>query len=179
MATRKAKKVSAKKDAAGNLMDLFKDGIKDMYWAESAMIKALPKMAINATSPKLKKALRDHLKQTRGQVKRLNQVFATIDIKPQGKKCEAMAGLLREGDGIIEETQMGSVRDAAIIAAAQKSEHYEIASYGTLAAFAKVLGNRKAIQLLRANLAEEKKADTLLSSIADTALNSKADKEEN
>lgn len=169
-----AAKIPAKKDAAKELKDLFEDGLKDIYWAEKALTKALPKMQKNATSPKLKKAIGDHLVQTENQVKRLEVCFASLGKKPVAKKCDAMAGLLEEGKSIMEETQPGAVRDAGIIAASQKVEHYEIATYGTLAAFAKVLGEKKCLENLIKTLDEEKKCDLLLTSIADTALNTTA-----
>ena len=125
------KKVPAKKTAAKELKDLFEDGLKDIYWAEKALVKALPKMHKNATHPKLKKAIADHLAQTERQVIRLEKCFVALKQKPQAKKCDAMQGLLDEGKSIMEETQLGAVRDAGIIAAAQKVEHYEIATYGT------------------------------------------------
>jgi ferritin-like metal-binding protein YciE len=169
-----ATKIPAKKDAAKQLEDLFEDSLKDIYWAEKALTKALPKMEKNATSPKLKKAIADHLAQTVEHVTRLEKCFESIGKKPVAKKCDAMEGLLKEGEGIMKETQPGSVRDAGIIGASQKVEHYEIATYGTLAAFAKVLNQKVALTNLLKTLEEEKKCDELLTSIADTALNSEA-----
>ncbi|WP_462251143.1 YciE/YciF ferroxidase family protein [Ferruginibacter sp.] len=169
-----ATKVPAKKDAAKQLEDLFEDSLKDIYWAEKALTKALPKMQKNATSPKLKKAIADHLSQTVEHVTRLEECFESIGKKPVAKKCDAMEGLLKEGEGIMKETQPGAVRDAGIIGASQKVEHYEIATYGTLAAFAKVLNQKVALTNLLKTLEEEKKCDELLTSIADTALNSAA-----
>ena len=179
MATKKAskkaiKKVPAKKTAAKELRDLFEDGLKDIYWAEKALVKELPKMQKNATHPKLKKAIEDHLKQTQNQVSRLEKCFTALEKKAQGKKCDAMQGLLDEGKGIMEETMPGPVRDAGIIAASQKVEHYEIATYGTLAAFAKILGEKECLKNLLQTLNEEKKCDLLLTKIADTALNTQA-----
>ena len=175
MATKKsAAKIPAKKDAAKKLQDLFEDGLKDLYWAEKALTKALPKMQENATAPKLKKAIEDHLGQTHNHVTRLEGCFEALGKKAQAKKCDAMAGLLEEGKGVMEETEPGAVRDAGIIMASQKVEHYEIASYGTLAAFAKVLDEKTCLQHLLKTLAEEKKCDELLTSIADTNLNSQA-----
>lgn len=169
-----AGKVPAKKDAAKELEDLFEDSLKDIYWAEKALTKALPKMMKNATSPELKKAIEGHLADTQKQVTRLEEIFASMGKKAQAKKCDAMEGLLKEGTSIMEETRPGAVRDAGIIAASQKVEHYEIATYGTLAAFAKVLGEKTALKNLLATLEEEKKCDELLTSIADTALNTAA-----
>lgn len=159
---------------AKNLRDFFVDGLKDIYWAENALVKSLPKMLDNATDQKLKTAIKDHLAQTKEQVNRLDKVFAAIGEKAEGKKCLAMEGLLKEGDEINADTEAGPVRDAGIIAASQKVEHYEIATYGTLAAFAKTLNERIALDLILKNLGEEKKADCLLSDIADTNLNSQA-----
>lgn len=167
-------KVQPKSDSASNLKGLFEDGLKDIYWAENALVSALPKMFDNATDQKLKTAIKDHLEQTKEHVARLKQVFQSIGSKAEGKKCAAMAGIIEEGEGILEETETGAVRDAGIIAAAQKAEHYEIATYGTLAAFAKTLNERTALDLLLKTLGEEKKADCLLSTIADTNLNSQA-----
>ncbi len=169
-----AAKTPAKKGAAKELKDLFEDALKDIYWAEKALIKALPKMEKNATSPKLKNAMAQHLKETQTQVTRLEDCFAALGKKAVAKKCDAMQGLLDEGKSIMEETVAGPVRDAGIIAAAQKVEHYEIASYGTLAAFAKVLGEKKCLKPLLATLSEEKACDELLTSIADTDLNTEA-----
>lgn len=177
MATAKktaGKKVPAKKDAAKQLIDLFEDGLKDIYWAEKALVKALPKMQKNATSPKLKKAIGDHLEETIKHTKRLEDCFAALDKKAVAKKCDAMQGILEEGKGILEETEPGAVRDAGIIGASQKVEHYEIATYGTLAAYAKVLNQKKCLDNLLKTLAEEKKCDELLTSIADTELNTEA-----
>lgn len=158
--------VSPSSDAAAELKDFFIDSLKDIYWAENALVNALPKMASNATSGSLSSAILAHLDQTKNQVTRLEQVFDLLGQKAEGKKCEAMAGLLKEGDSILAETKVGAVRDAGIIAASQKIEHYEIASYGTLCAFAKTLGENDAAKLLTQTLAEEKEADCLLNDIA-------------
>lgn len=164
-------------DAATELRSLFIDSLKDIYWAENALVKALPKMAANATTPSLASAIKDHLAVTQNQVARLDAIFQLLGEKAEGKKCEAMAGLLKEGDGILEETQPGPVRDAGIIAASQKIEHYEIATYGTLCAFAKTLGENDAASLLMQTLVEEKEADMLLSDAAYNAINFDALKE--
>ena len=171
----KTAKVKAKADAAKDLNDLFEDGLKDIYWAEKALVKALPKMEKNASSKKLKDAINSHLEETKEHVVRLEEVFKSIGVKAKAEKCDAMAGLLEEGESIIKETEIGAVRDAGIIAAAQKVEHYEIATYGTLAAFAKVLGEKDALNILLKTLDEEKSCDKKLTSIADTNLNSKAE----
>ena len=122
-------KVKPKKSAAEGLRDLFVDSLKDIYWAEKALVKALPKMAKNATTPNLKTAITAHLAETENQVTRLEKVFKSIGEKAAAKKCDAMDGLIKEGNGILEETEPGAVRDAGIIAASQKIEHYEIATY--------------------------------------------------
>jgi len=158
-------------DAATDLKSFFVDSLKDIYWAENALVGALPKMAENATTPALASAIKDHLAVTQNQVLRLQMVFELLGEKAEGKKCEAMAGLLKEGDSILEETAPGVVRDAGIIAASQKIEHYEIATYGTLCAMAKTLGENEAGQLLAKTLAEEKEADMLLSDVASAKIN--------
>ncbi len=165
---------SSTKEVASTLKEFFIDGLKDIYWAENALVKALPNMFEHATDQKLKTAIKTHLTQTKEQVKRLEQVFESLGLKAEGKKCLAMDGILKEGEEILEETAEGPVRDAGIIASSQKVEHYEIATYGTLAAFAKTLNERTALTLLLKTLGEEKKSDTLLSTIADTNLNSQA-----
>ncbi|WP_126650574.1 YciE/YciF ferroxidase family protein [Chryseobacterium aureum] len=167
-------KTPAKKNAAKELEDLFEDSLKDIYWAEKALLKALPTMMKNATSEKLKTAIDKHITETEGHVERLEGCFKALGKKAQAKKCDAMQGLLDEGKSIIEETEPGAVRDAGIIAAAQKVEHYEIATYGTLAAFAKVLKEDECLKNLLSTLEEEKKCDELLTKVADTNLNSKA-----
>ncbi|WP_163397796.1 ferritin-like domain-containing protein [Flavobacterium fluviatile] len=158
-------------DAASELRDLFIDSLKDIYWAENALVSTLPKMASNATSAALSGTILEHLEITKNQVTRLENIFGLLGEKAEGKKCEAMAGLIKEGDSILEETQPGAVRDAGIIAASQKVEHYEIATYGTLCAFAKALGENDAAKLLTQTLAEEKEADCLLNDVALNAVN--------
>lgn len=159
---------------SSQLMKLFEDELKDIYWAENALTKAIPKMIKNAKSPELIKALENHLSQTREQVKRAEQVFETISKKPVAKKCEAMEGLIKEGAEIMEECEVGAMRDAGIISAAQKVEHYEIASYGTLRQFAETLGLNRAVKLLELTLEEEKAADEKLSDVAVTLVNFQA-----
>lgn len=173
-ATKAATKTPAKKDAAKELKDLFEDSLKDIYWAEKALLKALPVMMKNASNEKLKKSIENHITETENQVDRLEKCFKALGKKAQAKKCDAMQGLLDEGKSIIQETKPGAVRDAGIIAAAQKVEHYEIATYGTLAAFAKVLKEKDCLKHLLSTLEEEKKCDELLTKVADTNLNSKA-----
>ena len=171
---RSASKTPAKKSAAKELKDLFEDSLKDIYWAEKALVKALPTMMKNATDEQLKTSIENHLAETENQVVRLEECFKALGKKAQAKKCDAMQGLLDEAKSIIEETEPGTVRDAGIIAAAQKVEHYEIATYGTLAAFAKVLQEEDCLKNLLEKLKEEKKCDELLTKVADTNLNSKA-----
>ncbi|MDB5015443.1 MAG: hypothetical protein JWQ84_275 [Mucilaginibacter sp.] len=156
------------------LNELFLDELKDIYWAEKHLVSALPKMAKAATSEELRTAIENHLAETENHVTRLENAFASIDEKAVAKKCEAMAGLIKEGTEIIADTEKGSfTRDAGIISAAQKVEHYEIASYGTLKTLATVLGYNEAADLLEATLQEEKNADNLLSQIAESSINQK------
>lgn len=160
--------LKAKSDAAQGLRKLFEDQLKDIYWAEKALTKALPKMIKNATNSELVEALTGHLAETKEHVTRLEDVFSAIGAKAIAKKCEAMAGLTKEAEEIMEATKKGVVRDAGIILAGQKVEHYEIATYGTLCAFAKALGEDKAASLLYESLTEEKEADKKLSDISDS-----------
>lgn len=164
-------KVKAKSSAAEGLRELFIDELKDIVYAERALLKALPKMAKNATEPKLAAAIEEHVSVTQGQVERLDKIFEILGESNRGKKCDAMEGLIKEGESIMEETEAGPVRDAGIISASQKIEHYEIASYGTLAAFAKTLGEDEVASLLEATLAEEKEADSLLTESAYNSIN--------
>lgn len=173
-AASKTTATKAKSGAAKDLRELFLDGLKDMYWAEKALTKAIPKMMKNATDEDLVAALTEHLEVTKTQVTRLEEVFAALDETASAEKCEAMAGLIKEAEDIMAETEMGPVRDAGIIAAAQKVEHYEIASYGTLCAFASTLGENEAANLLEETLAEEKDADEKLSEVASTTVNDEA-----
>lgn len=159
---------------SSQLMQLFEDELKDIYWAEQALTKAIPKMVKNATSPALKEALESHLEQTRTQVGRVEMVFEILGKKATAKKCEAMEGLIKEGGEIMEDCEEGAMRDAGIISAGQKIEHYEIASYGTLRQFALTLGLTKAVSLLETTLNEEKAADQKLSEVAMEAINVEA-----
>ncbi len=169
------KKTTSKKSKVANtLKEFFIDGLKDIYWAEKALVKTLPKMFDQAMNQKLKTAIKDHLAQTKEQVTRLEKVFESLGLKAEGKKCLAMDGIINEGTEVMKGTAEGPVRDAGIIASGQKVEHYEIATYGTLAAYAKILNEKTALDLLLKTLGEEKKSDTILSSIADTNLNSQA-----
>ena len=159
--------------AAENLRALFVDELRDIYDAEKQLVKALPKIVKAAESHALKGAFEDHLEITRAHVGRLEEVFKLLNTAARGKKCEGMEGLIEEGNTVIQEME-GSVRDAALIASAQKVEHYEIASYGTLATFAEVLEMEDAKDLLGQTLDEEKEADEKLTQIA-LRINSEAD----
>ncbi|MBK8551990.1 MAG: ferritin-like domain-containing protein [Ignavibacteria bacterium] len=163
---------------SSQLMKLFEDELKDIYWAEKALTKAIPKMIRNSTSEELTEALKSHLTETEEQVKRLEQVFESIDEKPVAKKCEAMSGLMKESEEIMKEGEKGAMRDAGIISSGQKVEHYEIASYGTLRQFAETLGLDEAVGLLEQTLEEEKAADVKLTEVAVTAVNVEASQEE-
>jgi ferritin-like metal-binding protein YciE len=166
--------VKAKVNAADGLRELFIAELKDIYWAEKALTKAIPKLIKNATSEELVQALSEHLAVTEEHVTRLTDVFSTIGEKAVAKKCEGMVGLIKEGEEIMKDTEKGVVRDAGIISAAQKVEHYEISSYGTLCAFAKTLGEHDAASILQETLDEEKKADATLSEIAESSVNEEA-----
>ena len=160
------------------LEKFFTDSLKDIYWAEKHLIKALPKMKKAATTEELQTAIEDHLSQTEEHVSRLEQVFEIIGKKAQAKKCEAMEGLIKEGESIIEETEDGSMtRDVGIIMAAQKVEHYEIATYGGLVQLAKTMGQDEIAQLLAQTLEEEKQTDRTLSEIAESNINWEAEQE--
>lgn len=162
---------AAAEPAAQDMRTLLINSMKDIYWAENALLKALPKMMEQASSANLASVIKDHIAQTQNQVVRLENAFGLLGSEPEAKKCEAMAGLLKEGDALVAETAAGPLRDAAIIAASQKIEHYEMATYGTLCAFAKALGENDAAKLLAQNLAEEKAADMLLNDVAYNAVN--------
>ena len=166
-------RASSSEEATG-LRELFEDSLKDIYWAEKALLKALPKMAKKATSEELIATLNEHLTVTQDQVTRLEEVFTTLGVKAQAKKCEAMEGLIKEANEIMESTAQGVVRDAGIISASQKVEHYEIATYGTLTAFAKILGENEAADLLYQTLTEEKEADEKLTEVAESSINVQA-----
>jgi len=157
------------------LDELFHDTLKDIYFAEKKLVTTLPKMAKAAQNPELKAAFTKHAKETEGQVKRLEQVFAVIQKKPQGKKCEAIIGLTSEGDEIAKEYKGSPALDAGLLAAAQAVEHYEISRYGTLKTWAEELQLSEAVRLLDATLQEEKKTDVALSKLAETAVNQEAE----
>ncbi|MEP7265437.1 MAG: ferritin-like domain-containing protein [Bacteroidota bacterium] len=160
------------------LQKLFEEELKDIYWAEKALTKAIPKMIKNATSEELIEALENHLEETQNHVTRVEQVFEIIGKKATAKKCEAMEGLIKEAEEIMAECEEGAMRDAGIISAGQKVEHYEIATYGTLRQFATTLGMDDAAELLEETLDEEKAADETLTEVAESAVNVEAAEEE-
>jgi ferritin-like metal-binding protein YciE len=188
MATKTAAKKTAKKTAAPSqsteeiqsaLLELFTDEIKDIYWAEKHLTKALPKMRKAATSEELQDAFATHLEQTQEHISRLEEVFEMLGKKVQAKKCEAMEGLVAEGESVIEDTDAGTAtRDVGLIIAAQKVEHYEIAAYGSLAQLAKTIGRDDIADILEETLAEEKETDELLTGIAENGINYEASEEE-
>lgn len=176
--TKSSKMTESEGMESSQLMKLFEDELKDIYWAEKALTKAIPKMIKNATSADLIDALESHLSETQNQVTRLEEVFNSIDKKAAAKKCEAMEGLIKEGQEIMEDCEEGAMCDAGIISAAQKIEHYEIASYGTLRQFAETLELTDAVDLLEETLNEEKAADQKLTEVALSAVNVKAAEQE-
>jgi ferritin-like metal-binding protein YciE len=149
-----------------SLEELFVDELKDLYSAETQLLKALPKMAGAATCTELKKGFQKHLKQTQGHVARLKKVCSDLDVTPTGKTCQAMQGLIKEGQETIDEDAEPEVKDAALIAAAQRVEHYEIAGYGCVRTYAQLLKNKKAAQLLQQTLNEEGETDKTLTKLA-------------
>jgi len=162
-------------EAEPALHELFVDCIKDIYWAENHLVKTLPKMHKAATSNELAAAIHDHLEETKTHVTRLEQVFELLGEKAQAKKCDAMEGIAKEGESIVESTEEGTTtRDVGIILAAQKVEHYEIATYGGLHQLAITLGLNEVADLLEQTLAEEKAADEKLSSVAENSVNYQA-----
>jgi len=182
-AARKKQPTARSNQAAGHgnaqLEKYFTDALKDIYWAEKALTKALPKMEKAATTGELKEAIDNHLSQTEEHVARLEQVFELLGKKAQAKKCEAMEGLIKEGESIVEETEQGSMtRDVGIIMAAQKVEHYEIATYGGLVSLAKTMGINAAADILAQTLEEEKSTDQGLTEIAENQINWEADTED-
>jgi ferritin-like metal-binding protein YciE len=156
------------------LHDVFLDEMRDMYNAEQQITKALPKLIKVANSGELKRALEFHLGQTETQVERLDRAFALLNEKPRGKKCDGIEGILEEGRKVLEDGLEGAVRDAAIIAGAQRVEHYETAAYGTLVAWAELMQHDEVAGLLRESLEEEKNADQALSNLAETGINEDA-----
>lgn len=157
-----------------SLHDLLTDELKDMYSAENQLTKALPKMAKAATNPNLKRAFQDHLKQTEEHVRRIERICSNLEIKPRGKKCMGMEGLVEEGKEVIQEAAEADVLDAGLIGAAQKVEHYEMAAYGTARTHAQQLGYTDAARELQKILDEEAQANELLTQIAENMVNPEA-----
>jgi ferritin-like metal-binding protein YciE len=154
--------------------ELFLEELADIYDAEKQLTKALPKMAKAASTPELQEAFENHLEETKRQVTRAEQVFEALGQKAKGKSCKAMKGLIEEGEDIIKQHDKSPLRDAALIAAAQKVEHYEIASYGCLCTWAEILGQDEALDLLKETMDEEEEADQRLTEIAESTVNSEA-----
>ncbi len=170
--------VNTNRNDDSKLREFFNDQLKDIYWAEQTLVKTLPKMQEAATSSELKNAFSQHLDQTKQQVQRLEKVFNIIGVKPEAVKCDAMAGIVKEGENIIGETDGNTAqRDVGLIFAGQKAEHYEIATYGGLVTLAKTLGFPEAANLLNQTLTEEKEADVRLTEIATQSANRKASRE--
>ena len=159
---------------AGTLHDAFIDELRDAYDAEKQLTKALPKMAKAASSPQLRAAFQAHLEETRGQVERLEEVFESLDEKVSGKHCDGIAGIIEEGKSVMEEDFDDATMDACLIAGGQRAEHYEMAAYGTLVAWARAMGHEEAAVLLQETLDEEKAADEKLSSLAEGGINQDA-----
>jgi ferritin-like metal-binding protein YciE len=156
------------------LRDLFVDELKDLYSAEHQLLKALPKMAKAASSPALRAAFESHLKETHGQVARLEKAFASLDEKVRGKHCDGIEGIIEEGKSVMEEDFDDATMDACLIAGGQRAEHYEMAAYGSLIAWARAMGHTEAAGLLELNLAEERAADKKLSALAEGGINQEA-----
>jgi len=159
------------------LRDVYVEQLKDLHSAETQLIKALPKMAKAATSPKLAQGFEEHLEQTKGHAARLEKIFKRLDEKPTGKKCKAMEGLIKEGSETIEENASPTAKDALLIAAAQRVEHYEIAGYGTVKTYANLLGEEEAVRLLGQTLEEEVETDEKLTELAES-INVEAEEEQ-
>jgi len=159
---------------AGTIHDAFVEELRDTYDAEKQLIKALPKMAKAATSAELRSAFETHLEETRGHVERLEQVFESLEEKVRGKHCEGIAGIIEEGKSIMEEEFDDPTMDACLIAAGQRAEHYEMAAYGTLVAWARAMGHTEAADLLQETLDEEKATDEKLTTLAEGGINQEA-----
>jgi ferritin-like metal-binding protein YciE len=159
---------------AGTLHDVFIDELRDAYDAEKQLTKALPKLAKAAFDPQLRKAFETHLQETQGHVERLEQVFESLDEKPRAKRCDGIAGIIEEGKSIMDEDVKRTTMDACLIAAGQRAEHYEMAAYGTLVAWAEAMGHTEAARLLEQTLNEEKAADKKLSDLAKGGINQSA-----
>ncbi len=154
--------------------DLFLEQIEDLYDAEQRLVKALPKMAKASTSDELREAFESHLEETRGHVERLQKVFGIIKVKPKGQTCPAMQGLIEEGEEVVTNIEASPLRDAGLIASANRVEHYEIAAYGSARAFAEALGLEEAVELLQETLNEEVEADENLTELAENTINEQA-----
>ena len=159
---------------AGTIHDAFVEELRDTYDAEKQLIKALPKMAKAASSAELRRAFETHLEETRGHVERLEQVFESLEEKVKGKHCEGIAGIIEEGKSIMEEEFDEAAMDACLIAAGQRAEHYEMAAYGTLVAWARAMGHTEAADLLQETLDEEKATDEKLTTLAEGGINQEA-----
>lgn len=157
-----------------NLQELFEHQLKDLYSAESQLLKSLPRMAKNATDSKLKEAFESHLKETEEQRSRLEDICKKLDIKPGGEKCKAMEGLIKEAEGFVEEAESDEVMDAGLIAEAQRVEHYEISGYGTAVRYANELGHKDIAKILQSILDEEYNANEKLGKLAEGRLNNEA-----
>lgn len=169
--TSKSQGASSREELSSKLGQLFEDELRDIYWAEKALTKAIPKMIKNATSTELVEALENHLQETESHVERVEQIFSMLDKEPRGKKCEGMQGIIKEAQELMTEADEGVMMDATIISAAQKAEHYEISSYGTLRTFAQTIGLNEAVSVLESILEEEKNADRILTEVATSAVN--------
>ncbi len=156
------------------LQDLFVDELKDLYDAEKQLVKALPKMADASSSDRLRQAFQSHLEETKGHVDRLDRIFSQLNEKTSGESCDAMKGLVKEGDQVVSHIDESPLRDAGLIGAANRVEHYEMAAYGTARTFAQILGYTDAVQLLERTLEEEKAADRKLTQIAESMVNERA-----
>ena len=184
MANQKTSTTSARSSAGAKTQDsrlheFFVDELKDIYWAEKHIVKTLPKMKKAATSPELQQAFEEHLEVSKNHVTRLEQVFELLGKKAQAKKCDAIEGITKEGESIIEDTEAGTAtRDVGLILAAQKVEHYEISTYGGLAQLAKTLGLEDVKNLLGQTLEEEKQTDMKLTEIAENNINYEAEEED-
>jgi ferritin-like metal-binding protein YciE len=157
------------------LTDLFLEGLRDMYYAEQQLVKALPKLAKATTNGELREAIESHLVETEGHVQKIQAVFEAFDQPPKTKKCAAILGIIKEAEEIVSENKKSPTINAAIIFAGQKAEHYEIASYGTLREWAQILGNDRAVDLIEEILDEEKAADKTLTDLAVSVVNASAD----
>jgi ferritin-like metal-binding protein YciE len=160
--------------ATQSLHDAFIDELRDTYDAEKQLLKAMPRLAKAASSPDLRAAVEQHIQETRGQVERLTRVFESIGEKPRGKHCDGMAGILEEAKSVLEEDADDATMDALLIASAQRAEHYEMAAYGTLVAWAQAMGHTEAAELLQETLEEEKTTDEKLTTLAEGGINQQA-----